>query len=377
MVYKKIFFDGEEDILKKLTALERIKRTLEFKDTDRVATGEIIQNSDIISCFAGRKVNGDWTLEELVKTYQGLEIDVGMLIAPAAKPKIEERIGLKYQVTFWSEWVVERPFSDVEGLKKYIKWMIDEVKKSEPECMWSYAGKGGIVGQDFSDYRNYFINLKKMFGSTTIPCHIESPVGLDTMYNISGFELFSYMLVDDPGLVSEWFDVLNEHELNRVHLIADKEISPLVVVYCDIASNNGPIFSPTFLRKDFFPRVKKLVDAWHEHGVKVIYHSEGNLKPVMDDLIKCGIDGINPCEKRNMSLEYVRSHYPSLVIWGGIDSFDLIPKGMPDEVEQEVRNVIDICKNGGLILGSDGQVHPSSKAENVIAMFDTAKKYKF
>jgi len=78
--------------LKKLTALERITRTLQFKDTDRAATDDIIQNSGIISYFVGRKINDDWTLEELAKTYRELEIGVGMLIAPAAKPKVENCI---------------------------------------------------------------------------------------------------------------------------------------------------------------------------------------------------------------------------------------------------------------------------------------------
>ena len=131
--------------MRKLSPLERIERTLEFKDTDRVATGEIIQNSDVISCFSERKINNDWTQEELVKTYRGLEIDLGMLIASAARPKVEKRIGLKYQVTFWSEWVIKRPFKDAKGLKKYIRWMMDEVKKSEPESIRSYADKDGIV----------------------------------------------------------------------------------------------------------------------------------------------------------------------------------------------------------------------------------------
>lgn len=363
--------------MKQLTARERVERTLNFELTDKVATAEIIQNGKLIEKFSDRKVNNDWTLDEIVKTYHGLGIDLGMMIAPASEEKIEERMGIIYQVTFWSEWVIERPFSDVEGLKKYVKWMINEVKKSEPESIWSYAGKGGIVGQKFSDYRCYFRNLKKKLGEKTIPCHIESPVGLDTMYNIAGFELFSYLLADDSGLVSEWFQTLNEHELNRVHLVADKEISPVVVVYCDIASDNGPLFSPEFYRKDFFRGVKKLTDAWHEHGVKVIYHSEGDLKTLMDDLVSCGIDGINPCEKKNMSAEYVRNNYPNLVIWGGIDQFELLPNGTPEEVEAEVKRVINVCSDGGLLLGSDGEIHPSCNPDNVIAMFRAANNYKF
>lgn len=359
----------------KLNALERLTRTLDFKETDVVATGEIIQCPDIISRFVVRTVNNDWTLEEVIATYKSLGIDTGLLIAPAAKSHIEKRIGLKYEVTYWSEWVIERPFKDVEGLKKYVKWMINEIKSSEPESIWSYAGKGGIVGQDVNNYRVYFDNLKRMLGGITIPSHMESPVGLDTMYNIAGFDLLTYLYLEDPGLVREWFEVLNSHEIARVHLVADKEISPLVVVYCDIASNNGPIFSPTFYRDFFFEGTKKLIDAWHEHDIKVIYHSEGDLKLLMDDLLACGIDGINPCEKRNISVDYVRKHYPKLVIWGGIDQFELLPNGTIAEVEAEVKRVIGVCKDGGLILGSDGQVHPSCKADNVIAMFKAAKNY--
>ena len=42
-----------------LSAIERLTRTLEFKETDVVATGEIIQSSDVISRFAKRDVKDD------------------------------------------------------------------------------------------------------------------------------------------------------------------------------------------------------------------------------------------------------------------------------------------------------------------------------
>jgi uroporphyrinogen decarboxylase len=106
----------------------------------------------------------------------------------------------------------------------------------------------------------------------------------------------------------------------------------------------------------------------------VIFHSEGNLKLLIDDIVRCGIDGINPCEKRNMSVDFVRKNYPELLIWGGIDQFELLPNGTVQEVVAEVKRVLEVCSNGGYILGADGQVHPSCKADNVIAMFKAAKK---
>jgi hypothetical protein len=50
----------------------------------------------------------------------------------------------------------------------------------------------------------------------------ESPVGLDVIYNMAGWELFSYLLADDPGVISETLEELNRHEVHRVHLIADR-----------------------------------------------------------------------------------------------------------------------------------------------------------
>jgi hypothetical protein len=358
----------------KLSPLERIKRTLNFQDVDFVATGEIVQNSGLIDRFAERKVKNDWTLEELARTYRELEIDVGMLMASASTPRIEKRHEITYQVSYWSEWVIDRPFDDVMGLKRFLENLIVEVKGSKPDEIWSYAGKGGIVGQGFDNYEKYFAYLKKKI-EPAIPCHIESPIGLDVIYNMAGWELFSYLLADDPGIISETFEALNQHEVNRVHLIADRNISPLVIVYCDIASKHDVILSPLYLRAEFFPRLKRLVEAWHEHGIKVIYHSEGNLKKVMEDLVACGIDGINPLEPENISLEYTRKNYPGLVLWGGIDDKNLLPFGTVEQVEEAVKTAIEVCGNGGLILGSSGEIHPEVKPENAVALFRAAKKY--
>ncbi len=358
----------------RLSPRERIERTLDFQEVDVVATGEIIQNGDLVSRFAGRRVREDWTMEELAATYRGLEIDLGMLMAPASVPRVEKRLGVTFEVSYWSEWVVARPFVDVAGLKEFLAGIVAEVRASSPEDLWTYAGKGGIVGQAIGSYGKYFGQLKEAV-APTIPCHIESPVGLDLIYNLAGWELFSYLLADDPGVIAETFEVVNLHEVARVHRVADRRISPLVVVYCDIASASDVILSPEYLRAEFFPRLKRLVEAWHEHGVKVIYHSEGNLKKVLNDLVACGIDGINPLEPENLSLEYVRAAHPKLVLWGGIDDKGLLPFGSEAQVEGAVRRAVETCREGGLILGASGQIHPAVKPENAVALFRAAKKY--
>ena len=66
----------------------------------------------------------------------------------------------------------------------------------------------------------------------------------------------------------------------------------------DIASKTATLFSPAFLRQEFFPRLRTLIGMYHDLGFKVIFHSDGNLNAVMDDLVAAEIDGINPIERK-------------------------------------------------------------------------------
>jgi hypothetical protein len=222
--------------------------------------------------------------------------------------------------------------------------------------MWSFAGNSGIWGLGQGDYREDF-NKKQGWLGDTVLMHTGSPAQLDTCYMMLGFDIFSYMLVDDYGLLVEWFDELIKHEIGRVQKCADFELSPVSCIFCDIASKQNLLFSPQFLRDEYFPRLKLLIDEWHNHGIKVIYHSEGDITPVMQDIV-------------------VREDFPDLVFWGGIDNNELLCRGTVEEVEQAVKDLIrDAGDNGRLLLGSSGQIHPANKLDNVLAMFSFGRKY--
>ncbi|WP_041643901.1 uroporphyrinogen decarboxylase family protein [Mahella australiensis] len=151
-----------------------------------------------------------------------------------------------------------------------------------------------------------------------------------------------------------------------------------MLTYTDIAYKNGPIFSPTFLRKEFFPRLKRLNDTYHEAGVKCLFHSDGNLMPIMDDLVAAGIDGINPMEViAGMSIKEVRQRYGhKIFITGGIDVSQLMAFGTPEEVRQACVQAIEYAGGIGYFLGSTTELHPDIPAENILAMVEVAHTYK-
>lgn len=195
------------------------------------------------------------------------------------------------------------------------------------------------------------------------------------MYHSVGHELFAYLLADEPDLIEEWMEALTQAELRRVECVADPVRMPLALTADDIAYKTGPLFSPRWLRSIFMPRLKRLNDAWHERGIACIFHSDGCLWPVMDDLIATGIDGLNPLEVlAGMTPRAVRERYPDLVLTGGIDVSQLLVYGTPGEVRAACRDAIDATGGRGYLIGSSTELHWEVKLENAIAMIDTARE---
>ena len=113
-------------------------------------------------------------------------------------------------------------------------------------------------------------------------------------------------------------------------------------------------------------------DAWHEHGTKCLFHSDGYLMDVLDDLVAIEIDGLNPIETvAGMSLKAVRDRYPHLFLAGGIDMSQLLSNGTPEEVTEVCRQAIRDAYPG-YFIGSTTEADNSCKTENLIAMYNVA-----
>ena len=72
------------------------------------------------------------------------------------------------------------------------------------------------------------------------------------------------------------------------------------VTYDDIAYKSGPMFSPQVLHELFLPRLKRLADTF---TIPWVYHSDGDLTKILDDLLTLGMNGINPFEPPVMEIE--------------------------------------------------------------------------
>ena len=113
-----------------------------------------------------------------------------------------------------------------------------------------------------------------------------------------------------------------------------------------------------------------------EAGVKIIFHSDGYLHEIMDNLVACGIDGLNPLEKlADMDIVEVRKKYPRLVLTGGIDCSELLSFGSEEDIYKEIERIVyTIGAQGGILLGSSSEIHNGIPAKNAKFMYDTIRE---
>ena len=72
-----------------------------------------------------------------------------------------------------------------------------------------------------------------------------------------------------------------------------------------------------------------MVGLFHEKGIKIVFHSDGNLMQVLDQIIATEVDGLHPIEPTaEMNLAHVRELCPDrVVLIGNLDCSQLLPFG--------------------------------------------------
>ena len=190
--------------------------------------------------------------------------------------------------------------------------------------------------------------------------------GPGNTYLSMGIDRFCTKLVTDPGLVR---DVLwrFSHWSRRVAINMQELPFDLFFIPDDIGFGHAPMISPAHFREFCVPVMRNVMDAVK---LPVIYHSDGNIMPLMEEIIGLGVAGIANMEPGPMDIEEVKRLYGDRVtIVGNIDLHYTLTKGTPEETRDEVRRRIEALAPGGrYILASANSLPNYVKPANVRAM---------
>jgi hypothetical protein len=147
-------------------------------------------------------------------------------------------------------------------------------------------------------------------------------------------------------------------------------------IYDDMAFNRGPMFSPRQFEHVLLPCYREMIRAYKDGGAAhVILHSDGDIRLLLDMLVDAGIDGLNPLERRaGMDPEAIRKKFPHLILTGGMCNTRTLVKGTRSEIEAEARQIINLGRDGGVIIGTHS-ISPEIPLENYAAYRECCRSY--
>lgn len=200
---------------------------------------------------------------------------------------------------------------------------------------------------------------------------------LTTAWLLMGYETICYALYDDPGLLTEVFQISNEFFKEAARRSVEAGCCAIWVSE-DLGSSTGGFTRLDHYRRYLLPAFNELVEYVEGLGVPALLHSCGRITDYLDDLAESSISAIHPLQRTaGMNLRFVKERYGSrFCIIGNIDSSRTLPYGTPGEVAAEVKEAIDIAApGGGYVLASDHSVHDGIPVANIREMFRVGAEY--
>ncbi|MCA9923098.1 MAG: hypothetical protein KC421_12040 [Anaerolineales bacterium] len=149
----------------------------------------------------------------------------------------------------------------------------------------------------------------------------------------------------------------------------------------DLGTQESLLISPKMYRRLLKPFHADYIAFIKAHtNAKLLFHTDGDVFPLIDDFIEMGVDILNPIQTsagRMSQLGELKKRFGKNIIFcGGIDTHQILPFGTPAQVRQEVRRVIEaLGSGGGYMLASVHTIMNDVPPENVLAMVDAVEEY--
>jgi len=178
---------------------------------------------------------------------------------------------------------------------------------------------------------------------------------------------------------SHLIGTISEISLEALRTMLESYGEGIDIVYMadDYCSQRGPLFSPEAFREFVMPYLRRFVDLVHKHDKKFLLHCCGAVRPLLGMIADAGVDMLEPIQTRAAGMDPAglkRDFGEDLCFYGGVDLQQVLCRGTPRQVADEVRRLIDILgEGGGYVLGpGHTYIQVDAPIENIMTMYQTA-----
>jgi len=164
--------------------------------------------------------------------------------------------------------------------------------------------------------------------------------------------------------------------LEKINQIAGDCIDVLYVCGTDLGTQDSQFCSAETLSSLYGQAYRKINDWVHKNtGWKTFKHCCGSIVPLLDTLIDCGFDIINPVQinAAGMDPNFLKKTYgDKICFWGGgVDTQRVLSLGTPQEVKNQVHQLCEIFgAGGGFVFNTVHNLQANVPSENAFALID-------
>lgn len=216
----------------------------------------------------------------------------------------------------------------------------------------------------------------KDFNNTNIGVGILLRSVLSNTYETLGMENFMLKFYDDPQLIRILMDLFLDYSLGIIEALKYRKID-FLAIDDDICDNSGFMVNPDYIKEQWVPRTKEIINPILSKDIPVIYHCCGNIKDVIPIVIDMGITAIHPVQPNcNDIYRYKKEFGADLCLFGNIDIAGVLAHGTPEEVRDDTRRHIELlAPGGGYVVGSSHSITDDIRPENYRAMIEATWEY--
>ena len=192
-------------------------------------------------------------------------------------------------------------------------------------------------------------------------CHLTGVEAFEETRSLMGDEITMVAMAEEPEWIVDVARTFTDVVLLNLQAVLDAGIAPDGLwIYGDMAYNHATVCSPSMYRELIWPQHKRMADWAHERGMSFIFHTDGDIRGVLDLYVAAGFDCIQPLEaKASMDIRELRPRYGErLTMFGNIDAMKMATND-PAVIEDEIHAKFAAgMATRGYVYHSDHSVPP-------------------
>ncbi len=164
-----------------------------------------------------------------------------------------------------------------------------------------------------------------------------------------------------------------------VRIYEEEGFCKVVLTGQDLCDQRGPVVRPDLFERVYFPLARRAFEPLIEADFQVIWHSDGNITPIVDGLIALGIAGFQGFQREcGVKIEDIARRRTvrgeRLLFFSGMNVTRTLAAGNVDDVYREIDRCLEATDGGrGFFLCPNNTIGADARLENLRAAYAYAQ----